>query len=52
METRRLLPGEAADAPVGHEGGAEFAVEALGGLVPVEDGPFEAAAAPGIGELG
>ena len=59
----RLLGGEAGEAGEGGaaepvdgplvEGfGAEGAVEVEGGLVPVEDGPLEAAAAPLLGEAG
>ena len=42
---------QAHDAPVFERHGAELAIEALGGLVPVEDGPLHAAAAALIGDF-
>src|SRR5437763_1986457 len=45
------LAGEAVDGPLGLRAGAEFLVEADGGFVPVEDGPFQAPAA-GVGDFG
>src|SRR6188508_334371 len=44
--------GDAADAPVGHDGRAHALVEADRAFVPVEDAPFEAAATARRGEAG
>src|SRR4051812_4851366 len=38
------VAGDAVDAPLIHRQRAEAAVEADGGLIPVQDGPFDAAA--------
>src|SRR6476469_9274019 len=43
---------EAADVPVGEDVGADSLVEGDGAGVPVEDGPFEAAAVAVFGDLG
>ena len=44
-------PSEAADGPVGFALGADGFVEGDGGLIPIEDRPFHAAAAELVGEF-
>src|ERR1700733_2590092 len=51
-EPRQGVAGEPLHGPFVHAGGSDGAVEADGGLVPVEDRPFEAAVAPLRASLG